>query len=104
MKRYVVFKEKLCSEDIGVYETFGIKSTSFDEGEKFSFSDISVDEAEVTKLLKETNNLCEKCNELDISPVHMTEIIEDFILNVPWFFRASKIQKETAEQNGGFFV
>lgn len=48
MKRYVVFKEKLCSEDIGVYETFGIKSTSFDEEEKFSFSDISVDEAEVT--------------------------------------------------------
>lgn len=74
-QRYVVFKEKLCSEDIGVYETFGIKSTSFDEGEKFSFSDISVDEAEVTKL-------CEKCNELDVSPVHMTEIIEDFILNV----------------------
>ena len=61
MKRYVVFKEKLCSEDIGVYETFGIKSTSFDEREKFSFSDISVDEAEVTKL-------CEKCNELDVSP------------------------------------
>lgn len=55
MKRYVVFKEKFCSEDIGVYETFGIKSTSFDEREKFSFSDISVDEAEVTKL-------CEKCN------------------------------------------
>lgn len=97
MKRYVVFKEKLYSEDIGVYETFGIKSTSFDEEEKFSFSDISVDEAEVTKL-------CEKCNELDVSPVHMTEIIEDFILNVTWFFCASKIQKETAEQNGGFFV
>lgn len=75
MKRYVVFKEKLYSEDIVVYETFGIKSTSFDEREKFSFSDISVDEAEVTKL-------CEKCNELDVSPVHMTEIIEDFILNV----------------------
>lgn len=34
MKRYVVFKEKLYSEDIGVYETFGIKSTSFDEEEK----------------------------------------------------------------------
>lgn len=70
--KYEPVREKLFSREIGCYESFGIRGSDKSGAEIFFCSDISADMAFVI-------DLCEVCNRLQISPVHMLDIIEDSI-------------------------
>lgn len=72
MFRYLTFQETLFTNDLGEYSTFGIKVLDSDNNEILSVSDVSVDEDFV-------NMLCSDCNENLLEPVHLLDVIEDYL-------------------------
>ena len=70
--RYEVVKESIISDEIGIYESFGIKAVNSEGKEMIRYDDISLNEHTVIEL-------CEKCNDFQLDPVHLLEVIEDFI-------------------------
>lgn len=72
MFRYLMFQETLFTNDLGEYSSFGIKVLDSDNNEIFSVSDVSVDECLV-------NTLCYDCNENFLEPIHLLDVIEDYI-------------------------
>ncbi len=70
---YTVFKSIHTIDDI-TYTSFGIVITSTQDNSVIErIKDISTSEAKITKLV----NLC---NELSLEPIHIYDVIEDFIL------------------------
>ena len=72
MYRYITFQENLFTNELGEYSAFGIKVLDGDNSEILSVSDISVDEELV-------RTLCSDCNENALEPVHLLDVIEDYI-------------------------
>jgi len=70
--RYFEFEETVCSEIIGKYISFGIRATDQNGNEILSVSDVSVDKAFVS-------GLCALCEKLELSPLHLVDVIEDSI-------------------------
>lgn len=71
--QYIPLKEDLYSADIGNYQTFGI--LAFDQiGDEWRevarISDVSVD-------LQFVADLCARCNEGQLSPIHLRDVVED---------------------------
>ena len=72
MFRYLPFKENMHSDELGDYITFGIKAFNPSGCETICISDVSVNEAFVT-------DLCRKCMDAQLNPIHLLEVIEDYI-------------------------
>ncbi|MBQ8388797.1 MAG: hypothetical protein IJX46_07725 [Clostridia bacterium] len=72
MNRYLLFEEKLCSDELGTYTSFGIKVLDPNGSKIISVSDVSTDKALVTKL-------CNLCTEHGLDPIHLMDVIEDNI-------------------------
>ncbi len=70
--RYLPFKETLYSNETGGYTSFGIKAIDENGLEVLSMSDVSLDPNFVSKL-------CFLCTELDLSPIHLMDVIEDHL-------------------------
>lgn len=70
MYRYVPFKEKLHSDELGTYISFGIKVFDSLNCLITSVSDVSTNEAFV-------QDLCEKCTLHQLHPIHLLDVIED---------------------------
>jgi hypothetical protein len=62
---YVPFIEYKCSDELGEYETFGIRVTT----EIASVSDVSIDGALV-------DELCRSFNEKELSPLRLLDAID----------------------------
>ena len=69
--QYEIIKETAQNEDIGEYETYGIKCLSHDGSIKI-ISDISTDK-------KFVFNLVNKFNELDLDIIHFMDAVLDAI-------------------------
>lgn len=72
MYRYLTYKENLQSSELGHYISFGIKVFDSSNCEVTSVSDVSVDQTLV-------ENLCDVLTLYQVEPVHLMNIIEDFI-------------------------
>ena len=72
MYRYVPFKEKLHSDELGTYISFGIKAFDSSDCLIASVSDVSTDKVFV-------QDLCEKCTLHQLHPIHLLDVIEDNI-------------------------
>lgn len=75
MLKYRVFEEKLISDEIEVYVSYGLKCYNVsNENEECvaSISDISTDRSFVERL-------AEKCTEGQLFPIHLLDVVEDFI-------------------------
>lgn len=70
MYRYLPFKERLYSDDLGYYETFGIKVLNENSQEVMSISDVTPDKALITCF-------CNKCSDEQLSPIHLCEVLDD---------------------------
>lgn len=77
MYQYALIKEQKISADNCGYQAYGIAAFAVHENysqEIMHISDISTDKERLSLLI-------EKCNRLKVSPIHLKEIIEDFILS-----------------------
>ena len=75
MYRYLIIEEKLFSNDIGSYTSFGIQTQELYENtwaDTIIVSDVSVNRLDVEKL-------CEILNQYQPDFIHLFEIISDFI-------------------------
>ena len=70
MYRYVPFKEKLYSDEIGTYISFGIKVVDPLNRPITSVSDVSTNKVVVTKI-------CKQCTLYRLHPIHLLDVIED---------------------------
>ena len=70
--KYEVFEESLSSGELGTYRAFGIKGVNSLGDNVIVCSDVSPDESFI-------RTLCEACNALQVSPIHILDIIEDSI-------------------------
>ncbi len=73
MFKYSIFKENMSNED-GKYTSFGITIEDSNGDVIKSITDISTDEIVV-------RDLCERCNKGQLHPIHLYDIVEDFLLN-----------------------
>lgn len=75
MYQYILVKEKLYLSEVGEYESCGILVLETYHSHRFvhSFvSDVSVNISEVAALV-------DSCNQLQLSPVHLMDVVEDFL-------------------------
>ena len=72
MFRYILLEEKLESSELVQYRSFGIKVVDGDGCEIMSVSDVSVNKDLVEEI-------CKLCNEHQLYPIHLFDIIEDRI-------------------------
>ena len=72
MYRYLPFKERLYSDDLGYYETFGIKVLDENNQEILSISDVTLDKLLIT-------DFCKKCSNEHLSPIHLIEVLDDVL-------------------------
>ena len=72
-KRYVytAVKQSLHSEELGEYQSYGIRAT-MESGEVGFVSDVSTESDFVERL-------CALCNENQLDPEQLPEIVEDFL-------------------------
>lgn len=68
--KYEIFEESLSSSELGAYRAFGIRGVNLSGESVIVCSDVSADETF-------TRTLCEACNALQVSPLHILDIIED---------------------------
>lgn len=69
--RYVEFEETLWSEEVGFYIGYGIKVVENGK-EMLKISDVSTDKDAVKAL-------AEKCNKGCLDPIHLFDVIEDYL-------------------------
>ena len=69
--KYRIIKEKLHSEDVGEYTAYGLEMYA-KSGACYRISDKTVSYFKI-------RDLCRKCNKLNVSPINIYEIIDDFI-------------------------
>lgn len=70
--RYVPIQQTMTSEDHGTYSTFGIQVLLVEETVLDTFSDVSIELAEVQRL-------CEICTERQLHPEHIRDVVDDFL-------------------------
>lgn len=70
MSRYSCFKERINDPELGNYTTYGIRLRI-----TITVSDLSLDRKRVKHLVK-------LCNQGDLDPIHLPEIVEDFLSEV----------------------
>ena len=69
---YVTFKERLFSDDIGFYDSYGIKATDESNNNILTVSDVSVNESFV-------NELCRCFNLYQLDPVHLSDALDNAV-------------------------
>lgn len=67
---YKVVKQKLFTEELGKYVSYGIRIHT--EGSCFVLQDVSTNKRELRRMVA-------LCNKHRVDPRHLTEIIEDFL-------------------------
>ena len=75
MFRYIPVQERLFSDDIGFYVSYGIravKETETEAEEIICISDVCTERDTV-------DNLTSLCTKLQMDPVHLLDVIEDFL-------------------------
>ena len=69
--RYVPVQETLTSDELGTYVTYSVSVQTVSEEIAF-VRDVSTD-------FEEIRQLTEKCTEQQLDPVHLDDLIEDFL-------------------------
>lgn len=73
MYYYLITHNTFHAEDTGKYQAFGI--AVYDEASQIikQINDITTDEMAIRQLIKQ-------CNQLRLSPLHLEDIVDDFLL------------------------
>lgn len=71
MLQYILVEEEITNEDIGTYTSYGIE-LRYGEEIIDRISDIDTDREGV-------ENLCKLCNKLKLSPIHLKDVVEDYL-------------------------
>jgi len=71
--KYSTIRERIYDPHMGKYTTYGIKVTS--NNSAFASEFIS----DVTLSKKKLSGLVRKCNSLQLHPVHLRDVIDDFL-------------------------
>lgn len=72
---YEVVRQSLTTDELGTYVTYGIRVST--ERTQITFvSDISTDEHAV-------KHLAERCTREQLDPIHLNDVIEDFLQEIP---------------------
>lgn len=73
MYYYLITHNTFHAEDTGKYQAFGI--AVYDESSHIirQISDITTDEIAIRQLIQ-------KCNQLRLSPLHLKDVVDDFLL------------------------
>ena len=71
---YSVFEESRSSPELGAYVTYGVKAAPEDDHSACfdTVADVSLSEARLGVFVR-------LCNELQLSPIHLRDVIEDFL-------------------------
>ena len=69
---FLPVEQRLFSDDLGSYISFGIAVLDGNDRTVFSVSDISTD-----KLL--VADLCDHCNRFKLDPIHLFDVISDIL-------------------------
>lgn len=72
MYQYLTIRQTLLSNELGIYKTFGINVVNRTGETVFTIPDVSPSR-------EFAENLCRICYENQLSPIHLINIIEDFI-------------------------
>ncbi|MBQ7337369.1 MAG: hypothetical protein IJW40_02830 [Clostridia bacterium] len=72
MIRYLPFKERLWQDEVGFYDTYGIRALDESGSCVALISDVSTDEPTVVAL-------CDKCTRGQLAPLHLYDVVEDFL-------------------------
>ena len=75
MFRYILKRETLCTSELGTYSSYGIQVMEAVNGTEqplASISDVSLDEEKM-------NALIALCNECQLCPDHLLDVIEDHL-------------------------
>lgn len=71
MFRYVPFESKEIPDTTGVHTSYGIRVLDAQSHEVASVSDVSTNRSWI-------DTLCGLCTNQQLSPIHLTDVIEDF--------------------------
>lgn len=74
VERYVLLEDNLVFEE-NTYLTYGIAVAESDKTHGEEYHNISTDRDAVFSLVK-------RCNELLLDPVHLKDVVEDFLISV----------------------
>ena len=66
--RYTMFEESISNPELGRYAAYGIKAVS-----ETSVSDVSLSRPDLSALVQQ-------CNELQLSPLHLSDVIDDYLV------------------------
>lgn len=72
--RYLLLEDIVTSSE-KTYRTYGIAEAYFEEVDREEYHDICTDREAVSALV-------EKCNELSLEPIHLKDVVEDFLISV----------------------
>lgn len=72
MIHYVPIKQRLYSDELGSYLSYGIAARDDENQTVLSVSDVSPDEQFVA-------GLCDRCNRYLLDPIHLFDVISDSI-------------------------
>ena len=72
MFHYVPTKQRLTTDDLGTYTTYGVIVQDGENRTILSVPDVSPDRAFV-------NGLCDRCNQFQLDPVHLRDVISDLL-------------------------
>lgn len=73
MYYYLITRNDLHAEDTGKYQAFGIALCDESSHIICQVDDITTDEAAIKRLI-------ELCNRLKLSPLHLSDVVDDFLL------------------------
>ncbi len=75
MYRYLPIEERLHSDELGPFFTFGISVVNSHGNEIDRISDVSTSRPAV-------DALCSKCTKLHLHPIHLRDVIDDFLAEI----------------------
>lgn len=72
--RYLLLEDVVTSGEI-TYHTYGIAVIQLGQDRRDEYHDICMDHDAASALV-------EKCNELNLDPIHLKDVVEDFLISV----------------------
>jgi hypothetical protein len=73
--KYICTQHEITHEDFGTVKTYGIAVQFEREEERLVYADVSTDASKVQRLV-------ELMNELQLDPIHLEDVIEDFLVDL----------------------
>ena len=75
MYKYLTFKETVTTPGIGTYIAYGIICIKIEKHEISCIKSVS----DISTIKELVEKIAERCNSLEVSPLHLLDVIEEFL-------------------------